>query len=247
MKASGIVVLLSLFSTTMLSSQDSLQVKQTWRVRANGNLQITDNGVSLFPNLSLGRPAAVLNVNVLLKNFSFEPEMRWGLNGDPWSYIFWFRYRINKVRFQLRTGLHPAYVLSEQEFMSGGNLVSRFVATRYLAGELAPSFQFTPHFAMTLHYLHSRASDDYGVDRSNFFSLQARLTRLGLTGPLYLNFFPQLFYLQLGEKAGLYVSESISLNHKKWPVYVSSLLTYKIDSTIPGDRLVSSFGLNIKF
>ena len=216
-------------------------------VKVSGNLQITNNGVSLFPNLSLGKPAAIININLVKKNFSLEPELRWGLNGDPWSFIFWLRYRLTRSKFQLRTGIHPSYVFADQQVYLSGQAANRIIATRYFAAEAAPSYQWSSHFGLSVHYLHARALDDYGAAFCNFFAVQPRFTSMKIRGPVYLNFFPQVFFLQLAQHKGYYMSETLTINHAKSPVYLSSLVTYKISSTIPGDKWVTSFGLNIKF
>jgi hypothetical protein len=86
------ILFLSLCSTYLFAQKvDSVKVKEP--LKASGNLNISNNGLSLFPNFSLGRPAAIVNMSVGARGFSFEPELRWGLDGKPWSYIYWLRYR----------------------------------------------------------------------------------------------------------------------------------------------------------
>ncbi|MGR3809718.1 hypothetical protein [Jiulongibacter sp. NS-SX5] len=216
------------------------------KMSASANVQLTNNGVSLFPNFSLGKPAVIVNANIGKKNFSFEPEFRWGLNGKPWSYIFWLRYRLKKEKFSFRTGLHPSYVFAEQNVVLNGIETTRTVSTNYGAAEVSPGYQFTDKFGVAIHYLHARGLNDYGTRQSNFISLQPRITDVNLTKSIYLNFFPQFFRLNLDDANGVYVNETTTINIKDFPLYISNVLTYKLKSTIPGDDFVWSVGLNVK-
>ncbi len=216
-------------------------------LQASANLQITNNGVSLFPNLSLGKPAAILNVSVAKRNFSFEPEFRWALNGKPWAYIFWLRYRYNAEKFSLRVGTHPAYIFGQQKVVINGKEENRFIATRYAAAEISPSLNLTEKFKLSIHYLRGTRLDKYGVKTSNFFAIQPSFANLSVGKEYYFNFFPQIFYLQLDDKSGTYLSETLSFNKSGFPVYLSNMMTYKIKSTVAGDNFVWSLGLNVKF
>jgi hypothetical protein len=216
-------------------------------LKASANVQLTNNGVSLFPNLSLGKPAAIINVSLAKKRISFEPELRWGLNGKPWSYFFWMRYRYNSDKFSLRLGAHPSYVFGEQTVEINNQEVSRFITTRYAAGEISPGYRFSPKVNVNFHYLHAIGLDDYGVKSSNFYALQPQFTGLGVGKDYYFNFFPQIFYLELGDNAGSYVSETLTFNKKDFPIYLSHMMTYKLKSDIAGDDFVWSLGLNVKF
>lgn len=216
-------------------------------ITAHGNLNITDNGLSLFPNLSLGKPATIINLAVGNSKLAFEPELRWGLNGKPWSYIFWFRYRFNTPKFQLRVGAHPAYILNEQQVQISNGPETRFIATRYFAAEVSPMLKISPKVQVAVHLLRGVASDDYGVPFSNFISLQPRFMQLGLGKNFYFDFFPQVFFLQLDNVSGTYFSETLTFNKRDFPIYLSHTMTYAIKSNISGDPFVSSFGLNIRF
>lgn len=216
-------------------------------LKASANVQVTNNGVSLFPNLSLGKPAAIINLSLGKKGVSFEPELRWGLNGKPWSYIFWVRYRYDNNKFNLRTGIHPSYVFNEQAVIIDQQKVDRYISTRYAAGEIAPTFKINSKFQLGLQYLHAIGLDDYGAQVSNFYSLQPQFKNLNVGKGFYFNFFPQLFYLQLDERSGTYVSGTLTFNKKDFPIYISNVMTYTLNSTIASDDFVWSLGLNIKF
>lgn len=233
-------------SHTVFSQKDS--VKHIEPLKATANFQITNNGLSLFPNLSFGKPAAIINASIGKKNIYFEPELRWGLNLKPWSYIFWLRYKYRKSeKFGVNIGTHPSYVIRETAVTINGVADKRYVAQRYLAGEIIPTYYFSKKFAFGIHYLYSKGLDNYATQNSHFLSFQPRFSNLKVVRDYYLNFNPQIFHLILDDKEGTYVSEMLSLNKKDSPFYISSTLTYKIKSTIPGDDFVWNIGLNVKF
>ncbi|MBP6094755.1 MAG: hypothetical protein KA514_10225, partial [Cytophagaceae bacterium] len=71
---------------------------------------ITNNGISVVPIFTLGKPAAIINFTVGRK-FTFEPEFRVSLEGKPWSFIYWFRYKLAKTsKFTWSIGAHPAII-----------------------------------------------------------------------------------------------------------------------------------------
>lgn len=79
---------LFVLTVNLAFAQDKDSVKVQNPLTASFNLNINNNGISLFPNLSFGKTAVILNLTVGKKGLFFEPELRWGLNGKPWSYIY---------------------------------------------------------------------------------------------------------------------------------------------------------------
>lgn len=225
--------------------KDSVKVQEP--LKATANININNNGTSLFPNLALGKPAAIINVSVGKKNIYFEPELRWGLNGKPWSYIYWLRFRPKRTEhFGFHVGAHPSYVIRESIVTINGKDETRFVSQRYLAAEAVPVWYHSPKFALGLHVLASKGLDSYAIKRSYFLSVQPRFPNIGLNKNYYLSFFPQVFYLKLDSKKGTYFSESLNINRKGCPISISSIFTYKIKSTILGDNIIWNVGLNVK-
>ncbi|MBP6794690.1 MAG: hypothetical protein KA143_06540, partial [Saprospiraceae bacterium] len=214
----------------------------------SGMVTITNNGVSLFPNLTLGKPAAIINVSVGKNTIFFEPELRWGINGKPWSYIYWLRYRPKKIsnQFGFHLGVHPSYVIRENEVTINGMLVNRYITQRYFAGEIVPVWSPSSKFSIGLHVLQAAGLDENAVQRSLFVALQPRFQHIGLSKNYFLSYFPQFFYLELDDKNGSYFSHTLNLNKSNFPFAISSVFTYKFKSTIPGDDIVWNIGLNLK-
>ncbi len=239
-------VLLYLPSHVFAQNKDTVKVIEP--LKASANVQINNNGVSLFPNLALGKPAVILSVVVGKKHLFFEPELRWRINGDTWSYIFWLRYRPKRTEhFSWHIGAHPSYVVRDNEFIVNGLATHRWVASRNVAAEIVPVWHYSPKFSVGIHVLASNGLDTaYGVQKSLYVSLQPRFPTVRLSPTYYLGFFPQVFHLQLDALGGTYYSQLLSFNKKNAPLYLTSILTYKIKSTIAGDDFIWNIGLNYK-
>ncbi len=81
---------------------------------------ITNNGISLIPTFSLGKPATILTMSLGKGRFSFDPELRYSLEAKPWSLMLWARYKVLKInRLLLTLGGHPALVFKTVEQVNG--------------------------------------------------------------------------------------------------------------------------------
>lgn len=241
-----IFLFLAAFSQ-IASAQNKDSVKVHEALKATANFQINNNGISLFPNLTYGKPATILNLSVGKKGVFFEPELRWGLSGKPWSYIYWLRYKYKKSeKFGVNVGTHPSYAFKPTVISINGKQENRYVAQRYWASEIVPTYYFSKKFALGLHYLYSKGLDSYAIQHSHFFAIQPKFSYIKASKDYYFSFYPQVFYLALDNKNGIYVSELLSFNKTNLPINISSIFTYKIKSTIPGDNIVWNVGLNYK-
>lgn len=82
MKANGRLLFLILISKSLSffsQTKDSSKVIQHF----SGSASITNNGISLVPGFSLGRPAALLLLSMGGERFSIDPDIRFALDGKP--------------------------------------------------------------------------------------------------------------------------------------------------------------------
>ena len=84
---------------------DSLRIPNNF----SGAVTVTTKGISTIPNLTLGKPAAIFDMSMGKRNLTFEPQLRFALEGRPWSFLFWWRYKLVKTeKFRVSIGAHPA-------------------------------------------------------------------------------------------------------------------------------------------
>src|SRR6266487_2475474 len=102
----------------------------------SGTVSITNNGISLIPTFSLGKPATIVNLSMGKGKLRFEPELRFALEGKPWSFLFWWRYKlVNNNKVAITPGGHPAMNFKTETHSVNGVSRKYIVIRRYLAGE----------------------------------------------------------------------------------------------------------------
>ncbi len=200
----------------------------------SGAVTVTTKGISLFPNLSLGKPAAIFDLSVGKQRFAFEPQIRFGLDGKPWSFIFWFRYKMIKAdKFTFNIGTHPSFVFGTRALTNSSGITQNYITTaRYWATEFVPNYAINKNISMGLYYLYAKGLDPLSTKTSNFISFTSSFKNIHLLDDYYFRIAPQLFYLQLDSKHGYYFSETATLSKKNFPFSISSVYTKILQSTI---------------
>lgn len=248
MKKSYQIGLSFFFSAFCLSinAQDEKSNKFLDDVR--GTLSLTHNGIALVPSFSLGEPAMLVDLKFRKGKFSFEPDMRFALEGKPWSMLFWFRYQaIKDKKFTLRTGIHPALNFRTVNIMR--NTVSEEVleARRYLAGELVPNYKISDKVSVGMYYLHGRGFDE-GVKQLNFLVLNSSFSNIPISGDYYFNFTPQIYYLTSDDDKGYYTAGFLTLAKKDFPLSLTAIVNKAFETEIvPEDDFIWTVLLNYRF
>ncbi|APQ16240.1 hypothetical protein [Maribacter hydrothermalis] len=214
-----------------------------------GTASITQNGISLVPSFSLGDPALLFDLKFTKGRVSFEPDMRFALEGKPWSFLFWFRYKaIQKEKFSLRVGAHPALNFRTVSVFRDGQSEELLESRRYLAAEIVPTYKISEKVSIGMYYLRGQGFDE-GVKTTNFLVLNSSFTNLFISEQFYFNISPQVYYLKTDDDKGYYAVGFITLAKKDFPLSISAILNKAIDTEIvPEDdftwniSLVYSFG-----
>lgn len=234
----------SLMSITSLAQEEKKPFLDDFRGTAN----ITNNGISLVPSFSLGDPALLFDLKFIKGKFSFEPDMRFALEGKPWSFIFWFRYQaIQKERFSLRVGAHPALNFRTITIVRDGQEEDILESRRYVAAEIAPNYKITNKLSVGMYYLWGHGFDA-GAQRTHFIVLNAGLDHLGIVSDFYVNVRPQIYHLRQDHLWGNYVNGVISLHKENFPLSFSALFNKALETEIvPEDDFIWSLSLLYSF
>lgn len=201
-----------LINSALLCAQEA--VKEPFLDDFKGTATVTNNGISLIPSFSLGDPALLFDLKFTKGRLSFEPDMRFALEGKPWTMVFWFRYKaIEKEKFSLRIGAHPALNYRTVSVLRNGQPENIIESRRYLAAEVAPTYKITNNTGIGLYYLHGRGFDE-GVKKSHFFVLNSYFNNLYISKQIYFNISPQTYYLRLDDSEGYYLVGFITLAKK---------------------------------
>lgn len=117
-----------------------------------GAITVINYGISFIPNFTLGKPAAIFDLNIRKRKLSFEPQFRFALDGKPWSFVFWWRYKLlNNDKFQINVGAHPSVVFNQVPSENGVSKETT-IAHQYLAGEFAPNYLLSKNIIVGLYY-----------------------------------------------------------------------------------------------
>lgn len=213
-----------------------------------GTISATNNGISIIPSFSLGRPAVFFDLTMGGERFSFDPMLRFGLDGKPWSFVLWGRYQLIKNdRLTLSLGGHPAFLFQEKEMLVNGKKEIMMVANRYLAGELNTNYKLSERVSLGIYYLQGTGIQVLGAKNSNFLAFNTQVSDLTLVKDLKLRINPQVFFLRVDDTSGYYFNTAFTLSKGDFPVNLQAFFNQKIKSTVTGYDLVWNLSMMYTF
>ena len=214
-----------------------------------GNISVTNNGLSLIPAFSLGRPAAIFEMSLGGERLSFDPELRFALDGKPWSFIFWWRYKIVKSdKFTLHVGAHPAFIFTTtMEPDANGQMVETTKTQRFFAAEISPSYTISPKTKLSFLYLAGRSLGKVPFALNQFVTVGPSFTNISISEKYFFNARPQAFYLKMNEKDGFFASSSMAIGRRNFPISIGGIISKKIVSEIEVDNWIWNISLIYSF
>jgi hypothetical protein len=236
--------LLNLFILTCTTaiSQTAEQPVPTYRFGAGAT--VTNTGISLIPSFSLGKPAAMFDMMAGKGKLSFEPQLRFALTGKPWSFLFWWRYKLlKKDRFFVNIGAHPAFVFRTVPVTYNGTDRDMMVTDRYFATEVSPNYQLRKNITIGLYYIHSNSLDKGLTKNMHFITVNANFTEINLSKHYFMKFNPQAFYLKMDEQDGFYLSTTTTLARRDFPLSIQSIMSGPIETSIPSKSFLWNISL----
>jgi len=234
----AILLLFVLLHLSYLSFSQTPENKKQFRFGTV--VTVTNKGISTIPNLTLGKPAALFDVTIGGERLSFEPTFRFALEGKPWSFLFWWRYKlVESGKMHFTVGVHPAFSFKKMNVTKNGITSEDMVVRRYLAGELSPNYSVTKNINIGLYYLYSRGIESDISKNTNFINLRSTFSNINLTDQYFLRFSPQFYYLNIDKKDGVYFNLILSMNRKNFPLSVSAMANsaFKTNVTVKNDLL----------
>jgi hypothetical protein len=220
--------------------------------RFSGSVGITQNGISLIPTFSLGKPAGIVMLSMGKKKFSFDPEFRFSLSGKPWSMLFWFRYQAVKTnKFSLRIGGHPAINFITRQVTINGELQNAILSRRFLAAELSPNYFIKKNISIGAYYLYGHGFDKGTPVNNHFITLNANFSNIKLSESYFMGFSPQVFVLKQDKLTGYFSTATVTLSRKNFPLSAAAVFNKQLKEGITGAKdfiwnatLIYSFGKN---
>ncbi|HVN56955.1 MAG TPA: hypothetical protein VMT63_01535 [Bacteroidales bacterium] len=226
-------IFINVWNLSFSQKPDSLAVTSHF----GGAVTVTNNGISFIPNFTLGKPAAILDLNAGNRKLTFEPQLRFAMEGKPWSFIFWWRYKVvNNRKFKLTAGAHPALSFKNLTYTSNNDTTMTMIASRYLAAEIVPAYYLSDNISLGFYGFYARCLEKKSIRNTEMYAIRANFDKIGLGGKTYLRFAPQAYYLQMDQFDGYYVSASLGLAKGGYPFSVSVIANEPLKSNVPGGR-----------
>lgn len=228
-----IFVLMSAFHSGFSQTNDSAKSV----LHLSGTVNVTNNGISLVPNFSLGKPAVIINLSAGNGRFSFDPDIRFSLSAKPWTMLFWGRYKILPAgKFRLTTGAHLGLNFRTTILPINGDTAERNIVRRYLAAELVPNYIITKNISVGMYYLYSHGLDAGTVKHTHFLILNTNFSNIKISSQVFARFTPQVYYLKQDFRQGYYFTSSLSIAKKNFPLSVYGLINQKLSGNITGSK-----------
>lgn len=217
--------------SSVASSQDST-------LHFSGSIGLTTNGFSIIPTFSLNSPATMMNFAWRKDKLSFEPDIRLVPNLSKGSLIWWFRYQaIQKLKWGLRTGAHPAFSLIRREEVISGKSKEITEMLRFLAFEVVPHVQISSHVELSAMYLEGHGLQQHGPQTSRVLFLNSSFSRIPLNrSGLHLSLYPTFFYLRVDGNRGTYFSGTARISDLKFPISFQGTINQTLKSDIPNNQ-----------
>jgi hypothetical protein len=218
-------------------------------VHFGGAVTVTNKGISLIPTFALGKPAVMFDLSMGKRKLSFEPQFRFALDGKPWSFIFWLRYKlVNKNKISVTLGAHPALNFRTEAVSINSISKDVIVTRRYLTGELSPNYLVSKNVSVGLYYLYSRGIDKDATRNTHFLTVNSNFSNIQFANHLFARFTPQFYYLKQDKLDGFYFTSTLTLAKKNFPLAIQSIINKSINTNITGTtRIVWNVSLIYSF
>ena len=239
-KLSAFILTLSILLFNPLKSKsqqsDTLILKSSF----SGSLGATTNGLSIIPTFALNAPALNVLLSMKKNRFSFDPDIRLTFDGKKGGMIFWFRYRpVQGKKFNLQLGAHPAYNFALRDIVTSttsSTLSTITQARRFIAAEIFPSIRISKKIGMGIYYLNGFGMQLDGPQDTKFIAFNMNANSIPVFKDHFLQFTPQLYYLQIDREEGFYYTHTIGISSKQHPFMLQSTINKEIKTNITGSR-----------
>ncbi len=213
-----------------------------------GTALITNNGISFIPTFSLGKPATIVSLSMGNKRLSFEPEFRFSFEGKPWAILLWGRYKItDNNRFKLHAGSHLGLSYSYPNVIINGVATDILQVKRYWASDIVPNYSVKKNWTIGIYYLYSHGLDIGTVKNTHFLTLNTNISNIEMADGFFVNFRPQVYYLQMDNTDGYFTSATVSLLKNNLPFSIAATFNKKINTNIVTKDFVWNVSLNYSF
>jgi len=230
-----ILLLLVVGFSKTISAQDSDSAKI--RISSfGGAVTIQSKGISTIPNLTLGKPAAIFDLKVGRK-LTFEPQIRFSLDGKPWAMVFWWRY-YGSIGEKFKITFHTNYSLAYKNITSYPSPETSqeiIRTTRYLVAAVQPDYQFNKYFGAGMYLFYNRGLESFITQNTILLSFRPTISNIPITKNIGARLNPEVYFLKMDNNNGVFFNTRFLISMNNCPVSVSGLVNKPLKSNIPSD------------
>jgi len=241
-----LLLLLLAFSPTLSAQKNDSTITKINNF--TGVVTFQTKGISTIPNLTLGKPAAVFDMK-LGRKLTFEPQFRFALDGKPWAMVFWWRY-FTIVGSKFRTIFSTNYSFSYKTVTNASYdpPQENIRATRYLVGAIEPIYQVNKYFDIGVYLFYNYGIEKFITRNTYMFSIRPGISNIPVTKNIVARINPEVYYLKLDRKDGIYFNARFLVSKKDCPVSISGLINKPLKSNIPAEYdLLWNVGVSYTF
>jgi hypothetical protein len=233
-----VFILLTQFAFSQTTDSATQKADNTKSItHFSGSVSVTNNGISIVPTFSLGKPAAIFMLSARKNRFSFDPDLRFSLLGKPWGFLFWARYKlVTNEKFQMNAGTHLGLNYRRSVLPVNGDSSEVNVVRRYLATELYPRVLLAKNISVGVYYLYSHGLDEGTIGNTHFITFNTNFSNIKLSDQVFVNFNPQFYYLKLDKQDGVFFTSTFTIAKKNIPFSISATINKRIESNITGSK-----------
>jgi hypothetical protein len=201
-----------------------------------GAVTIQSKGISTIPNLTLGKPAAVFDMKVGRK-LTFEPQLRFALEGKPWAMVFWWKYNAqisNKLRLVFTTNYSLSYKAMTY-YTSTGTSQEIIRTTRYLAGGFEPNYQINKYLGIGVYLFYTYGIEKFITRNTYMVSFRPGISNIPVAKNTTARITPEVYYLKMDDNEGVFLNARLSISNRNFPVSLSALINKPLESNIPSE------------
>ena len=159
--------------------------------------------------------------------------MRFALEGRPWSFLFWFRYKLVQAeKFRLNIGAHPALSFRMQNITTNDGQKEFMAVYRYLAAEVAPSYMISKNVSIGSYWLYSHGIEEELTQNTHLISIRAGISNIRIAEDFFFRLNPQIYYLNMDNTDGFYINAMAAFSGKDFPLSVTFLVNNPIRTNI---------------
>ena len=200
----------------------------------SGEFEVNTNAIPPALAFSTKIPGLYGKLSMGRKRLTFDPSVRFLLNGTPWFVFLTAHYKaVDRKRYFTTFGMHPFLYFETGDFSVAGVDSSMIQSFRNISVDHEQAFKISDRVGVGTYYFYSLGLE--GPTRHfHFAMLNAYVRDIRLFKEVCLQVAPKLYWLSLDRSTGWYLNASVALYRNGFPLSIRGMVNQRIRSSIVG-------------